>query len=292
VRIERIYVACYKHDFRLTRILVASIRYWYPNIAITLLKDRRFGEFDSGEMERAWNVDVFPTNQTFGWGFAKLEPLFIQPRHRCLVLDSDIIFAGPVLDVLNERGEDFVVDAEELKPGMVEGNYFDLEKLRAFDPEFKFPGFAFNTGQFVATTGMFAREAMQGHIHWDSPTRLERPDIFKLGEQGFLNYWLMKQAAAGRITLARTPMMITPASPLADSVQVKTLTRGGERPLLMHWCGLRKLRLAESPRSDLLLHFQELYYSRIPGGKLRAKWRNGCYETIESLRAQWRKARA
>ena len=35
--IDRIIIACCERDFWLTRICVASIRYWYPEIPIGLL---------------------------------------------------------------------------------------------------------------------------------------------------------------------------------------------------------------------------------------------------------------
>ena len=41
--IDAVYIACYKYDLRFTRILVASIRHWYPEIPIYLIKDRFYG---------------------------------------------------------------------------------------------------------------------------------------------------------------------------------------------------------------------------------------------------------
>ena len=75
--IERMYVAACAKDFHLTRLCVASIRFWYPDIPITLIPDFNAGQFDSRPLERDWNVDVFKAEiRNFGWGFSKLETCF------------------------------------------------------------------------------------------------------------------------------------------------------------------------------------------------------------------------
>ena len=40
MKIDSIVIACFKKDLHLMRICVASIRYWYPDVDIWLLKDR------------------------------------------------------------------------------------------------------------------------------------------------------------------------------------------------------------------------------------------------------------
>src|SRR6476469_2574879 len=99
--IEGIYVCGYKYDVQFTRACVASIRTWYPNIPITLIKDRFYGDYSTRSIESWWNCDVLDVSgRLFGWGFGKLEPLFRSADERFLLLDSDILFVGPVLDRL------------------------------------------------------------------------------------------------------------------------------------------------------------------------------------------------
>src|SRR3954451_4831298 len=114
MKIEGIVISCYPLDLQLTRICVASARLWYPQIPICLLKDRRFGDFDTREIEKHWNVQVYPTSQnTLGGGFGKLQVLTELPKRRLLVLDSDIVFAGRVIDRLEMFDEDFIVAKED-----------------------------------------------------------------------------------------------------------------------------------------------------------------------------------
>src|SRR5437879_1345253 len=109
MKIDAIYVACYRYDVELTRLCVASIRFWYPEIPIWLVKDETYGPFDTREIEEVWSASVFPSHlQNLGWGFGKLQVMFQRQPLRCLCLDSDIVFVGRVLDALEGYSEDFI----------------------------------------------------------------------------------------------------------------------------------------------------------------------------------------
>ena len=114
MKIEGVVISCYRSDLRLTRICVASVRFWYPDVPIWLLKDRHYGDFDTGEIEKYWNAQVYPTRQkTQGWGFGKLEVMTELPKRQLLFLNSDIVFAGRAIDRLEEFDEDVIVAKED-----------------------------------------------------------------------------------------------------------------------------------------------------------------------------------
>ena len=62
MKIDCIYLLTHKYYLRLTSICVASIRYWYPDIPIYLIKDEVDGSFSTREIERIWNVGVMETH--------------------------------------------------------------------------------------------------------------------------------------------------------------------------------------------------------------------------------------
>ncbi len=96
--IKRIYVLCHASDLWLAKISVASIRYWYPDVPITLLKDRTKGDFNTAEMERCWNISsMVLAHDRCGLGFAKIELLIRPRRERFLIVDADTVMCGPVL---------------------------------------------------------------------------------------------------------------------------------------------------------------------------------------------------
>jgi len=44
--ISKVYVVTWKNDFHLAKFCIASIRYWYPDIPIILIKGELHGDFD------------------------------------------------------------------------------------------------------------------------------------------------------------------------------------------------------------------------------------------------------
>jgi lipopolysaccharide biosynthesis glycosyltransferase len=274
MKIEKIYIACHKYDLRLARICVASIRYWYPEIPIYLIKDHFNGNFSTAESERAWNVRVFETSKRiFGWGMSKLEPVFSDNGGRFLVLDSDTVFIGRVLDRLDEFSENFVVHFEEQPAQRVKEIYFDVDKLHEFDPTFIYSGHTFNTGQYVATGGILRREDFAA-VNWEvSPPTLKDSEIFKNGEQGVLNYVLLKKAATSELTLASVPFMRWPGYGI-DDIDIGKFNDTSPYQNIIHWAGLTRPRISAMPRSDILEFFEDYYYSRISMGQLVKGWRS------------------
>jgi hypothetical protein len=273
MKIEGIVISCYLLDVYLTRVCVASIRFWYPQVPIWLLKDRRYGDFNTYEIENKWNVRVYPGRQkNLGWGFGKLEILTEPPARRLLLLDSDIAFAGRVIDRLERFDEDLIV--ESFEETAFEKEFFSLNGLRELDPQFEFPRYGFNTGQIVVTTGKITKQDFSGLVDWQTRTVMH-PEVFKMGEQGLLNYVALRKAQDGELTIRREPFMLRPGKgSCADHIQLKDLNSEGQHQELIHWAGLRWGKtLNEMPRSEILLHFEKLYYQRVPLGRLLRLWR-------------------
>jgi lipopolysaccharide biosynthesis glycosyltransferase len=273
MKIEKVYIACHKNDLRLTRICVASIRYWYPKIPIYLIKDRFNGDFSTAELESAWGVRDFETaNRIFGWGMSKLEPVFNDKGSRFLVLDSDTVFTGRVLDRLEQYSEYFIVNCESQPAQRVKEIYFDLDELHAFDPRFVYLGNTFNTGQYVATGGILSHNDFAA-VNWDTnPPSLKHSEVFRNGEQGVLNYVVMKKAAANELTVRSVPFMRWPGYGIDD---IDTCNFNDASPYLsvVHWAGLTRPWISTMIRSDILGFFEDYYYSRMLMGLLLKGWR-------------------
>jgi hypothetical protein len=275
MKIEGVVISCYSLDVQMTRLCVASVRFWYPHIPIWLLKDRHYGDFNTRDVEKYWNVGVYPERQqNLGWGFGKLEVMTELPARRLLLLDSDIVFAGRVIDRLESFDEDFIVTKEDYNATKVEDQFFPLEKLRQLDPNFKYPGYNFNTGQVVVTTGHIGKQDFDGLLDWQARTVIH-PEVFKNGEQGLFNYVVLRKAQQGKLTIHRESFMIWPGESVrAEHIQVNDFTPEGRHRQLIHWAGLRWGKtLEEMPRSEILLHFEKLYYRRVPVGGWLRHWR-------------------
>jgi hypothetical protein len=227
-------------------------------------------------METLWSVDVFQTDRRhFGWGWGKLEPLFLESGQRCLILDSDIIFVGPVLDSLKQCEEDFVVSRENAgNPGsqFVKDTYYNYEKLRLMDPGFAYPGFTFNSGQILASTGILKRDDFRDLVSWEGVVPLlKHPEVFSCGDQGIMNYVLAKMAQTNKLTLGKCKFMVWPKSKEAAELDLKRIKSGAGYPFLLHWAGLQRTRSKDMLLSELLEHFESIYYQRVPFGAIKRR---------------------
>ena len=62
-----------------------------------------------------------------------------------------------VSDTLGSFEEDFLVDNHVQPAENIEQYYFSRAELRDMDPDFVFPGYVFNGGVVVATSGLLTR---------------------------------------------------------------------------------------------------------------------------------------
>ncbi len=253
---------------------MASIRRWYPDIPIRLIKDTGAGAFDTREIETLWDVSVVDTGmRRFGWGFAKLEPMFFETQEKFLIVDSDTVFTGPVLDMLAGYTAPFIVDDETQPPDEVKRLYYDLKALQKLDPAFTPCGKNFNSGQWVGTSGLVQRSDFADVVQWSDPPLLKYPEMFMPGDQGVLNYILEKLALTGRFELARAPLMWWAPRDLAD-LNLDQMISASPYNRIIHWAGCKLYADTPMPRKDILNYFEDKYYSKVSLGGLVRRLRS------------------
>jgi hypothetical protein len=278
--IDCIYIAASARDARYTRICVASIRFFYPYIPIRLLRGGRLQPELVREMQQYWDVGVAELAQEgdYGWGFVKLETLFGPPGERFLVLDSDTVISGPVLDLWSDSRASFLVDDEEQPEERAKAIYYDWEKIGQSDPSAQPPRFLFNTGQWFGTAGVLTRKDFSPWIHWTMPRTTTPPNTFMNGDQGLLNYILNQKAALQSLQVERRQIMRWPAHSL-EGLDADTVAKGRAAPRIVHWAGLKKTRQRDMLAADLLKFFEKYYYNRLPAGNVR-RWYAVCGHAV------------
>jgi hypothetical protein len=293
--IDCIYLAACARDGRLTRICVASIRYFYPYVPIKILAGDILERGLARELQKYWNVGVadLPVAD-YGSGFVKLEPLFGPPGHRFLVLDVDTVLAGRVLDQRILSNAPFIVDDEDLPDTELKRLYYDWDKLREIDPAVLPARRAFNTGQWFGAAGILRREDFDPWVEWTLPRRLKYPDRFMTGDQGVQNYIMLKKEACGELHLDRRAIMRWPGHSLAE-LNVASVATGKAPPVVVHWAGMKSMFLRSMAASELLRFFERYYYSKLPAGRLRHVvglgrhfWINFSWEIGRRIRLRWR----
>ena len=270
--VDCVYIAASASDARYTRICVASIRYFYPEIPIRLLVGGALQRGLAAELRRYWNVRLadLPIYGDYGWGFVKLEALFGPPGETFLVLDSDTVLAGPVLDLWDEDGGPFLVDDEKQPDDDRKRLYYDWEKVLQVDPSARPPEFVFNSGQWFGTAGVLTRDDFAPWLEWTMPRRLRHPELFMPGEQGILNYALNRKAAFEGLRVQRKQIMRWPGHSM-EGLNAESIAKRTAPPLVIHWAGMKKTALRHMAGGDILLSFEKFYYTRLPAGGLR-RW--------------------
>jgi hypothetical protein len=275
--VDCIYLAACARDARLTRICIASIRYFYPDVPIKLLAGDDIQSL-AAEVKRYWNVDLadLPVGD-YGWGLVKLEPLFGPSGQSFLVCDADTIFTGPILDVRARSDAPFFVDDEQLSDADSRRLYYDWDKLAPLDPKVVPAIRAFNVGQWFGTAGLVKREEFDRWIEWTLPRRLYHQNMFMGGDQGVMNYVLLQKEAYDGLRIERHPIMRWAGYPNGlDGLDVAGLAAKTAPPFVIHWAGVKCWLLRNMVGYDILQFFENLYFSRLPFGRIRrmvAAWR-------------------
>lgn len=293
--VDRIYLAACARDARLTRICLASIRYFYPDAPIQILAGDILQRGLAEELKRHWNVDVADLPRgDYGWGLVKLEPLFGPPGQRFLVMDVDTAFTGKVLDLRARSDAPFFVDDEVLSDADFKRLYFDWEKLEALDPDVQSARKSFNVGQWFGTAGLVKREEFDRWVEWTLPRELRHPDLFMGGDQGIMNYVVLKKEAFEGLRIERTTLMRWPGNGM-DGLDVASVAAGTAPALVIHWAGMKKVFLRQMVGGDLLQFFEGWYYQHMPMGRVRrvlALWRHvwihWSFEIGRRVKLRWR----
>ena len=273
-----IIIFCHKKDFFLARILVASIRYYYPAAEIYLCKDLLKGSFDTSEMEIYWDVKILDLGiAKFGWSAAKMH-FYLSDKlkgKKALLLDSDIVFTGRVLDRLIPLAmENDVVISPEYHNGnegtWLKKQFYDIDIVQKMHPEFKLPGYYFNCGQLIARSELFTDDEVKGVFDRNKFPFWTNLKDFPLVDQGVLNYLLPFKQQKNEIKIAKDEYYIWIDSDFARQMDFKEVIKGDKYPYMLHWAGNERIPYIYGMfRGDILVFFQKLYYKKIPNGKIK-----------------------
>lgn len=264
--VDCIYIAAFRRDPRLTRICVASARYFYPDVPVRVLAGSPLYPCLVRELKSFWNTSVARwQGGDYGSGFIKLETLFGPPGERFLVIDADTVIVGPVLDLWREDDPPFLMDEETLPDGEMKRLYYDWDNLSANALPTPRPLHVYNTGQWFGTAGVVDRSEFDDLIEWSMPRQLHFPQFFMTGDQGTQNYVFNRMAHRGREVYGLRTIMRWPPHGMHD-ITLDAVRNRTAPPVVVHWAGLKKRRINDMVNSELLIFFEKYYYSRIPLG--------------------------
>lgn len=273
-----VYIVCHRKDYFLAQIAVSSVRYFYPDIEINLIKDEINGKFDTRELERYFKVNIVNLGKSkYGWTSAKMFLLLSNELKgkKIFLLDADVVFVGKVLDRLSSWEKyDFIVSPEYSDTPESENfnkYYYDYQYFKALYPSLLFPGYTFNTGNILITTGLIRQQEINKYFNqkrYSYWTDLSEK-ILPTRDQSLLNLLIPLKAKAHLIKLKRVPYMWWFAQDEVNNLTLKDVV-AGKYKYLIHWAGGKRIPYTPAMRrGDILMFFQRNYYSQLRYGFIR-----------------------
>ena len=260
-------VVCCRRDLWQARACVAGLRHWEPDLPVELLFDEAAGRADLRPFWRQ-GAAPFPASRThFGSPLSKLDVLFRGDGRRSLVLDADCVPLGPVRALLERYAGDFVVSPNHIAPGKLAGAYFDPAAVAEAFPGYAYPGWAFNSGQFVATCGVLTPADFAGLVEWPNDPaarpRCLRKGLMPLNDQPRLNFVLHTLHAAGRVSVDGCRFKRNPAAGPQDLPAVEQVAARDDRcpPAVLHWMGAPGVAASHLTRGDLFRFHERQFFA-------------------------------
>ena len=289
-------VACFKGDYFFAKAACASIRHFSGDVPICIIAD---GEFSVDELGDLYDVQVMRPqemsdpvlrNLCSGNNRSKLMAMWEGPFEYFLYLDSDAIFWGDVLSMLNPAEADFIA----LRPSpwkqhteeILREFFLDPEQLNEFDPEFVWkeqPYFC--SGAFVAKRGVISPQAWLEVEEW----RRQKPTLFSwTKDQGIMNYLILSMAQKGEITFEELALQVTTGDQEVDDLgkrfpcRLQQPPETIERPWILHFCGTKPLLQIRGNFNTPFSAFRLKHYRNLYGtsclGEMRSWVRVLCEE--------------
>jgi len=258
-----------RRDFFLTKLCVASIRYYYPDQEIYLVKDLINGEFNSKIIEKKFNVKLIKLSKKyFGWGGAKLHFLIENNllNKKVLFLDSDIIFLGKVIDKLFRNNSKFIINPEYFSlplDSLVMQYYVNPEKIKHIYPEYEFPGYFFNVGQMVLTPSYVEESLLTPCFDKNRFPYYTKVESFNTAEQSILNVVLPIVFKNHNIEPGLVDFMKWSISFFENNNNDNAdFLIDGNCEFLLHYAGdVRTINLKKMKGFKLLSFFKKVYHS-------------------------------
>jgi hypothetical protein len=247
-----IIIACSNQDYALAKGCCASIRYFIGDVPICLIVD---GTFSTEILEKTYGVKIINQKnvsfevlreRSFGFGLTKMVAFWESPWKHFLYLDADTIIWFDILKFANFKEFDIIIDKPryERPDEDICRFFFEIDGIKNYFPSFQWLEHRhhyFCTGTFFGTRNIFDLDEYVDILDLTS----KEPKLFKMGEQGFLNFMLCRAADEGRIRLGQENIQLLVPDFEHQSLSKRfPLSQG--KPLyqhedvVIHWCGPNK----------------------------------------------------
>lgn len=269
-----IIISSYKGDYCFAKGVCASIRYFLGDVPICLVTD---GILPTAKLEEAYGVQVINylnvnhdllRRRSFGFGLTKMIALWESPWEHFLFLDADTVVWGNLLQLMDFKTYDFIVGRPDAVTSRaeIERWFFNVEKISTYFPDFDWqeqPYFC--SGTFFAKRGLFALEEYS-----DLLDRSEaESDLFFWGEQGLLNFMVLRAAQHHRLRLGHFDFQVNvadyPLEHLQQRFQTQKISEPQRDACVIHWSGKKPFILRSGVYPEPMNFFRHKFFKDVYG---------------------------
>ena len=241
-------ISCCHKDYNFAKGCCESVRYYLGDIPICLIID---GAFSTQNLTRKYGIHVIQRDnvvhpelksKSFGFGLTKMIAFWESPWDNFLFLDADTVVWGDLLKYTNFDDFDLIIDKNPTwSEADISKFYFDTHAIEEHFPDFQWRDNPYwVTGVFFAKKNIFSLQQYISLLDFNS----QNPGVFKLGEQGILNFMAFQNVQAGNIKIdIRKMQTLVRQHSTTQLQQWFQIEEGGARrdhhpiPSVIHWAG-------------------------------------------------------
>jgi hypothetical protein len=242
-------ITCSKNDYIFAKGCCASVRHFMGDVPICLLVDG----VDCSEIAKVYNAQILtradiqnPTlkEMSFGWGLTKMNAFWYSPFEHFMLLDADTAIWGDMLAGIDFDKYDVIIDAPKVPytDEAIQSYFFDIPRLQQLYPDFKHKGLP-----YVCTGIIYAKKNaldMEQYINFLN-MKEARKEIFKFGEQGYLNFTIFYAKQQGKIRVENRDIQYIVGDYPTDHM-ISRFKMVNDKPVvddggvIIHWAGASK----------------------------------------------------
>jgi hypothetical protein len=306
---------------------IASLRYFMPDVPTTLLVD---GDVDTSAAERHFSIriirradvkDAWLRAKSFGWAITKMVAHWESPYSHFVAMDSDMVAWGNVLDKLCRIDVDFLWSTPHSGPTEpIESHlsrwFFEPQALQTIAPTFNWRTYVNNyscPGIYMARRGCLSKSRYM----MLTEEQANRPNLFKFGDMGMLNFMVFEMVARGEAQIAfddfqvifpdhdrgnlEQRFRITGASPLVNGEDRQVLHMTDAKPVMdnpacysapMTFFRLEYLAATEGLKGDAalaVLRSEDQAFHAARKARLNREWRRKVTGLLRGEVGAWRR---
>lgn len=266
--VDKIYLVTHRYDLSNLFPCLASIKYWYPDIEIVIIKNLNNGNFNLNFLKNYFHVSfMYETDYSYGKFYGSLEPFLTGKDERFIILDTDTVLTGKIIDFIELKNEDFIIDFEQQPLNKVRDLYWDPELISCFINNFSDSWFTFNNGIIAGVGNKITKSDFNDFMIWEKYKEplIINQSVFPTYDQSAINVVLNKKFSQKQISLTREKIMIYPSffTESVDDLLKGIENKDAQEFRIIHWADTKSIAPSQKPLSEIFIFYTDNFFESL-----------------------------